>query len=186
MTDRNDNPDAPQDEAAPLSPIEHAHAPFNVIATFGQAADARKAIEALEKAGIDGTDIALHGVETTTEDSDVDPSTRTGPVGRTGLVAAVAGGVGSVVGAVIGVVILGDAIGTVAAAAMGVVFIGGMAAVIGAAWVIGLGRAWHDTFLDLREGDVSVGVHTTEEEIAEHAASVLESRQPDSIRRYRE
>ncbi len=185
MTDPNDDSDIGPEGVAPLSPPEHEHAPFNAVATFADAAAARDAIEALEKAGVDGADIALHGVETTTDDSQVDATTDAGPFGRTGFVAAVAGAIGTAVGAVIGVLILGDTVGTIPAALMGGIFIGGIAAVVGAARVIGIGRAWHDTFLELREGDVTVGVHTADAELAERAASVLESLESRATHRYR-
>lgn len=163
----------------------------NVIATFGDVADARRAVQALERAGIESGDVVLHGGET-------DPlsgrQARERDLQVTGHVAKRAAG-GWVVGAVLGAAAMIGVLNVIGVEPrLGASIAGGIAGAllfgaIGAFW--GGGRdipvnneAFEETFATDVDGQVAVTVHVRHADLATKAEEALRQLSPSSVRRY--
>lgn len=163
-------------------------AEHNVVATFADMDKARKAMDALGRAGIEGEDISLLG--RAAEEARTDPDTRlrdldaTADIAKRAGVGAAAGGtLGAIAGAaafvipgvgpVIGMGLLAAAAGTAAGASVGGM-VGGVAG-------FSLDDSWDLTFQEsIREGRVLVAVHAADRSDVDKAAEVFRNTTPTS------
>ena len=158
-------------------------ADYNVVATFPDMEAARKAMDALGRAGVEAEDISVLGQAV--EEARSDPDTRlrdldatTDIAKKAGAGAAVGGALGALAGAaafvipgvgpVVGMGLLAAAAGGTAAGAS----VGGM---VGGVAGLSLEDDWDLTFQEhLRAGRVLLAVHAADKSDVEKAAEVLE------------
>lgn len=166
-------------------------AEHNLLATFGELAEARKALQALERAGVEAGDVVLHGAETSPETG---AATRAADVAVTKHVGKWALGgfvVGGLVAAALLVVVV-NVIGveprmaaSVGAGIAGFLLGGAITAFWSGAKEIPVNaEAMEDTFATTTSGTVAVAVHTDDAAKAGKAEDVLRSMGPTSLRRY--
>ena len=164
----------------------------NVVATFATPEQARDALEALGRAGIDGDKVSLVGRDA--EEVASDPDTRLRDMEMPAEVAkqATKGGiVGTVLGALAGAAAfaipgIGPGIGTGIFAAMAAGGIGGGAVggMVGGIAHLDLSESWELTFGDsIRGGKVLVAVHAGPTRRPGEAAEVLEKEQAEKVER---
>jgi hypothetical protein len=165
-------------------------AEHNVVATFPDMESARKAVDALGRAGVDAENISLLG--RAVDEARIDPDTRlrdleatTEVAKRAGVGAAAGGALGALaglaafaipgVGPVVGMGLLaGAAAGTAAGGA-----IGGM---VGGVAGLSLEDDWDLTFQEsIRAGRVLVAVHARDRADVERSAQVLEEQGSDQL-----
>ncbi len=162
----------------------------NVVATFATPEQAREALEALGRAGIEGDKVSLVGRDA--QEVASDPDTRLRDMEMPAEVAkqATKGGVvGTVLGALAGAAAfaipgIGPGIGTGIFAAMAAGGIGGGAVggIVGGIANLDLSENWELTFGDsIRGGKVLVAVHAGSDEEARQAAEVLEKEQAEKV-----
>ena len=162
----------------------------NVVATFGRMEDARDAVLALGREGIESDRVSMVGKDV--EEVASDPDTRLRDLEVTGEVAkkaALGGATGSVIGGLAGAAAfvipgVGPAIGTGiwAAVAAGGVAGGAVGGMVGGVASIDLNDEWELTFQDaLKGGKVLVAVHADGEEQAAKARQTLEKHGPEKI-----
>jgi outer membrane lipoprotein SlyB len=168
--------------------------PYNVVATFPDMEAARKAFDALEKAGIDGDDMSLLGrtadrvaAETDTRDRDAHL------VGEVSDHVVKGGAIGSVAGAIAGTVAFvipgigpGIGVGIWAATLGGAVAGGAVGGVAGGVSAFDQGEDWELTFDDVAEGKVLVATHADSEADAEHHEKLLRDVSPLKVERFNE
>ncbi|HEV3401736.1 MAG TPA: general stress protein [Acidimicrobiales bacterium] len=165
-------------------------AEFNVVATFPNMEAARKAIDALGRAGIEAEDISVLGQSV--EEARSDPDTRLRDLDATadvakkaGAGAAAGGALGALAGAAAFVIpgvgpVIG--MGLLAAAAGGTVAGASVGGMVGGVAGLSLEDDWDLTFQEsLREGRALVAVHATEKADVEKAAEVLEEEKADKL-----
>ena len=162
----------------------------NVVATFEQMEQAREAVLALGRVGIDADKVSMIGKDV--EEVASDPDTRLRDLEVTGEVAkkAALGGVaGTVLGGLAGAAAfiipgVGPVIGSgiwaaVAAAGVAGGAVGGM---VGGVASIDLNDEWELTFQEaLKGGKVLVAVHADDEEQAGEARRTLEQHGPEKV-----
>ena len=171
-------------------------AQYNVVAEFPDMDAAGSAVDALEKSGVDGSEISLLGRaveeaagQTDTIERDAAVADRIGKRavagaaagtaagGVTGFLAGLAAfaipGIGPVVGA-----------GVWAATAAGAVAGGAVGGVLGGVSSVDMTEAWELTQEAVRAGHVMVGVHSGDEDHVNRGAEVLRSRDPLRMDRY--
>ncbi|HUH08090.1 MAG TPA: hypothetical protein VML96_09815 [Egibacteraceae bacterium] len=165
----------------------------NILATFGDKAGARAAMEQLETGGVDAASISLHPDDEAVDDRN-DTQVRDREVAGKGLRTA-AGGmiIGAVVGALLGVlgglIAFGDPTeglgvwGTVAFALGGAAAGAGVGLIAAGAGRMKQSQAWESSWAPTGGGEFVVGVHSeTRDEIA-RAEEVLAERNPLTLRR---
>ena len=167
---------------------------YNIVATFPDMETARKAFDALERAGIDGDDISLLGrhadeaaAETETRERDAHL------VGDVGEHVVKGGAIGSVAGAIAGGVAfmipgVGPAVGAgIWAATLGGAIAGGaVGGVAGGVSSMDQSEDWELTYDDVAAGKVLVAAHAEDGEEADKQESVLRSNGPVKIERFDE
>lgn len=162
----------------------------NVMATFGALEEARAAVLALGRAGIEADKVSMVGRDV--EEVASDPDTRlrdldvTGEVGKKAILGGTAGTViGGLAGAAAFVIPgVGPAVGTGiwAAVAAGGVAGGAVGGMVGGVASIDLNDEWELTFQDaLKSGKVLVAVHADGPEQAAEARRVLEEHGPEQV-----
>jgi hypothetical protein len=168
--------------------------PINIAATYDDMEAARKAITALERAGVDGDDISLLGrrVDVVAHEQD----TRERDAHLTGDVtkkAAEGGALGTVAGAVAGTVAfaipgIGPGIGAgIWAATLGGAIAGGaVGGVAGGISAIPQTEDWELTYDDVRDGKVLVVTHAEDEPQAEKQTKSLRAHDPVKLERFDE
>jgi hypothetical protein len=147
---------------------------------------ARRAIDALERAGVDGGQIALAG--DTAQEAATDTDTRvpdekvTRRVGKRAVVGALAGAVvGTVVGLLLGAALSGGG-GALWAAAMGGFLVGGtVGGILGGVSSLDMSEAWELTQHPARSGPVHVSVHSDDPDELARAKEALLGESPISI-----
>jgi hypothetical protein len=156
-------------------PAEHG-----AVATFGRMDRARRAMDALQRAGVEATLIHLRGPEAERAAGQVDTTERdVRETSRIGSRAAMGGAIGSAIGVVIGGVIgalvfepfAGGFWGALLAGAIGGGAVGGVAAGVGSADLV------EDVELTYDRDDVGpvrVEVFSPDPDVAARAAEVLE------------
>lgn len=145
---------------------------------------ARRAIDALERAGVDGGHIALAG--DTAEEAATDTDTRvpdervTRRVGKRAIIGALAGAVvGTVVGLLLGVALSGGALW---GAVMGGFLVGGtVGGILGGVSSLDMSEAWELTQHPARGGPVHVSVHSEDPDELARAEEALLGESPISI-----
>lgn len=173
---------------------EPVFAPHDVIATFERMTDARRAIQAVQMAGVDASQISLYGpaADEAAADLDVrDADARfTGEMWRRTWIGSI---VGFVLGVAVGVVgawwsLRGVGPGTTAvfwAAVVGMAVLGlGTGAATGAASAAQMSRAWELTFHTVAPGAVGVAVHTARVSEARRIEAVLQRHRPIQLERF--
>jgi len=171
-------------------------AEFNVIGVFPDMVAARKAMDALERAGVDAVHISLLGPRAEEASSRADTRERDENVAvdvgkRTGIGAAAGAAAGGIAGLIAGAVAfaipgVGPVIGAGlwAAAAGGALAGGAVGGVIGGVSAVGLNEAWELTYQSVRAGRVLVGVHSDDVRVVERSAGVLRGKNPISVDRF--
>lgn len=166
-------------------------AEHNLLATFGDLQDARKAVQALERAGIEAGDVVLHtgheapatGAAARARDVAV-----TRHVGRWAAGGFVVGGLISAAVIIVVVNVIGVEPRLTASVGSGIAaFLLGGAIVAfwsGAKEIPVNAEALEGTFGARSTGEVAVAVHTSDAGRAGQAEDVLRSLQPRSLRRY--
>ncbi len=162
---------------------------FNVVATYADMETARKAIDALERAGVDGEDISLLGRHADAAAAELETRQRDAHlVGDVAEKATKGGAVGSVVGAIAGAVAfvipgVGPALGVgIWAGALGGAIAGGaVGGVAGGVGAIDQSEAWELTYDDVAEGKVLVATHAETDEDAETHKRLLEGVGPEKL-----
>lgn len=164
---------------------EHGQNRYNVVGAYVEMRDAREAIEALEFAGVEASDISLLGEVAAEAAERADEETNTAARDR-GIISRVAGrailfgSTGAIAGAILGLLLagigaefarVGDSV-AVQAASWGL-FGAIVGSLIGAYSAFAIGRAWELTFEPAGGGEVLVGVHSEDAKEAEKAARVL-------------
>jgi outer membrane lipoprotein SlyB len=167
---------------------------MNVVATYPDMATARKAITALERAGVDGDDISLLGRQADVVRREED--TRERDAHLTGDVAkkvGEGGALGTLAGALAGTVAfaipgIGPGIGAgIWAATLGGAIAGGaVGGVAGGVSAMPESEDWELTYDDVREGKVLVVTHAEDEAEAEKQAQVLRTHTPLKLERFDE
>jgi hypothetical protein len=157
-------------------------ATHNVVVAFDDSMQAREALLALERAGIDGSKLSYLGIEPSA-DQTIDERTSELDNAELSFVArgtAKGGTYGTIGGAAIGgALMLIPGIGTIAGAGILGAALGGGAfgGVLGGIWGgfnrMGASQAWDEVFHDIEEGLVLVGVHTDDPEEIRRACDVL-------------
>lgn len=170
----------------------------NALATFEDIDRARESILALEREGLEGSDVSLlsrhDGPEGPDESADTREEDRQlgGDVGKrvatgaavgtaagglagflVGLAAFSIPGVGPVIGAGVWASLVGGAVGGGA--------VGGIVAGVSG---IGTSEAWQTTYAALEENRVVVGYHDDDPEGVERAEKVLREQEPLSVERF--
>lgn len=167
----------------------------NVLAVLADMEEAREAVEALERAGIEANAISLLGrtaeaaSEPTRERQRQGDEAVTSEAGRTaGKSAAAGAGIGGAAGFVAGAAVFGiPGIGQALAAGIWASTLGGAAAGAGVGFTAGgvagvkESEAWGLSFKALSEGKVVVGVHGEHEDMVRRAAGVLEGFDPQQL-----
>jgi len=162
----------------------------NVMATYGEMEQAREAVLALSRAGIEADKVSMIGKDV--EEVASDPDTRLRDLEVTGEVAkkaALGGATGTVLGGLAGAAAfvipgVGPAIGTGiwAALAAGGVAGGAVGGMVGGVASIDLNDEWELTFQDaLKGGKVLLAVHADGEEQAAQARGILEEHGPEKM-----
>ena len=165
-------------------------AEYNVVATFSDMDAARKALDALGRAGIEAEDISVLGQAVDEARSDPDTRLRdldaTADVAKKAVGGAAAGGaLGALAGAAAFVIpgvgpVIG--MGLLAAAAGGTVAGASVGGMVGGVAGLSLEDDWDLTFQEsLRAGRVLVAVHATDKADVEKAAEVLEEEEADQL-----
>ena len=178
---------------------ETQYAPFNVVATYRSAEEARAAITALERSGgVEAGDIELLGVDgagaprTNEAQRDVDMAV-TGAVAKRSGVGIL---IGAVVGGLIGLLggwlvfevfdlvddmttagVFGAAIAGAAVGALLGMFYGGASG-------LPVSEAWGETFEAVKTGATCVAVHTHQQDEADAALDALKKTNPAKLGRF--
>lgn len=178
-----------------MSPIPHerALAAHNVIATFPDPAHARKAVDALERAGIDAGNIVLSGPAI--EEADSHAATRrrdarvTRRVATRAATRAVLGlVVGTMAGAGVGLLVV--AVADAGALALSLAVIGGafgggvLGVMTGGISALPMTEAWDLTYDAVRQGRAVIGVHSEDPGDVEKAVGALSHVQPVRLERF--
>jgi hypothetical protein len=168
----------------------------NVTAAFPDMDEARKALDALEAAGIESSKISLLGprAEEAAEESDTRSRDleATKDVGKKVAAGAAAGtAVGGAAGFLAGLAAFAiPGVGPVIGAGVWAATIGGAVAggsvggVVAGVGSIDVSEAWELTYQSVREGRVVVGVHSDDEEEVVRGAEVLGKLEPLSLHRF--
>jgi hypothetical protein len=169
-------------------------APHDVLAILPSMEDARRAVQALQSAGIEATRISLFGPAADEAAASVDVREADGRFAgvmwrRTWVGALIGAGVGALFGAVgAGIVLRGagpDAIGVFWAAVVGAAVLGlGTGAATGATSSAQMSRAWELTFHTVLPGEVGVAVHSDDPREALRAEEVLRRLGPTQLERF--
>ncbi len=165
-------------------------ADYNVVATFPDMGAARKALDALARAGIEAEDISVLGQAVDEARSDPDTRLRdldaTADVAKKAIGGAAAGGaLGALAGAAAFVIpgvgpVVG--MGILAAAAGGTVAGASVGGMVGGVAGLSLEDDWDLTFQEsLRAGRVLVAVHAADKGDVERAAKILEDEGADKL-----
>src|ERR687887_814172 len=170
-----------------------AFAPHNVIAVFPGMEEARKAIDALERGGIESAEISLLGPaaeeaaeHTDTRDRDAGVADR---VGTRAVVGAAAGGAtGGLAGFLAGLAAFAiPGVGPVVGAGVWAATIGGVVAggsvggVIGGYSAVDMNEAYELTYESVRAGRVLVGVHSEDQGNVDKGEGILRKLDPLSV-----
>jgi outer membrane lipoprotein SlyB len=168
--------------------------PYNVVATYPDLKAARKAFDALEKAGVDGDDMSLLG--RTADEAAVETETKNRDAHLVGDVSehVVKGGaIGSVAGSIVGTVAfvipgVGPAMGVgIWAATLGGAVAGGaVGTVAGGVGALDQNEDWELTYDDVAEGKVLVATHADSEADADMQEKVLREASPVKVERFDE
>jgi hypothetical protein len=178
---------------------EMQEAPFaehNAIGVFPDMVAARKAMDALERGGIDAVHISLLGPRAEEASSRADTRERDENVAvdvgkRAGIGAAAGTAAGGIAGLIAGALAfaipgVGPVIGAGvwAAAAGGAVAGGAVGGVIGGISAVGLNEAWELTYQSVRAGRVLVGVHSDDRGDVDRGADILREHGALSVDRF--
>jgi len=166
--------------------------PINVVATYPDMETARRALTALERAGVDGDDISLLGREADVVAAEEDTRNRdahlTGDiakkVGEGGALGTVAGAVAGAVAFVIPGIGPGIGAGIWVATLGGAVAGGAVGGVAGGISAIPQTEDWELTYDEVRDGKVLVATHAEGEDEAGRQAKVLEAHKPEKLERF--
>jgi hypothetical protein len=166
-------------------------AEHNLLATFGDLDQARKAVQQLERAGIEAGDVVLHGAETppatgaVAREQDVEVTKH---VAKWALGGAIVGGIVSAALLVLVINLIGvepRLAASVGAAIAGFLFGGAVVGFwTGAKEIPVNAEALEGTFGRSVDGTVAVAVHTGDAGLATKAEDVLRSLDPTELRRY--
>jgi outer membrane lipoprotein SlyB len=159
-----------------MEPVEEVHAAFPDLER------ARKAIDALERAGVDGGHISLGGrpARVAARQRDIrKPDARvTRLVSKRTLMGATAGGlVGALAGFLLGLALPGDA-ALVATTIGGVIAGGAVGGVIGGVSSVDMSEAWELTQHRAGDGPVTVAVQSSDSDELARAREALEAEDP--------
>jgi outer membrane lipoprotein SlyB len=165
---------------------------FNVVATYPDMPAARKAFDALERAGVDGDDISLLGPHADDAAAQLDSSKRDAHlVGDVSEKVVKGGAIGSVAGAIAGGVAFvipgvgpGIGVGIWAATLGGAVAGGAVGGLAGGVGAVDQSEDWELTYDDVAEGKVLVATHADDEAKADEHESVLRQNRPEKIERF--
>jgi len=165
---------------------------LNVVATFPDTAAARHAIDALERAGVDGDDISLLGRAVDAAAAQEDTRERDAHLFGDVMDKALKGGaVGTVAGALAGTVAfaipgIGPGIGAgIWAATLGGAVAGGaVGGMAGGVAATNETEDWELTYEEVGAGRVLVAVHTDDEAEADRLAELLQKHDPLKIERF--
>lgn len=169
----------------PQTRLEDVRGPHNVVADFPGVGEARAAISALERGGIEGTHISLLEAELPSGQAEEAPESSQTPalsIVRRALIGGLLGGL--VAGAVGWIIGIPDAPDWISALLFAVVFgpvVGGAIALFGS---LGVSRAWEHTFEPVAEGRVAVGVHSDDPAEVERGAEILAEQNPLRLNRF--
>ncbi len=170
-------------------PSTQEYRSYNVTATYPDMQRARRGVEVLEEAGVEGNDIFLQGsaareAATTgdTEQRDKSFMNRSARTVRQGvLYGALAALVASIV---IGVIVFRDNTPAIVALAAGGTFVGaGVGLLVSALAQQKQSSAWEVTLDDVA-GPVAVGVHTHDLTAFEKATTALAGTEPQRLQRF--
>lgn len=160
-----------------------------LVARFDEMERAREAILALEREGIEGSNVTLEGPERErppAETTDTRGRDRQlgGDVGKRVALAALIGTVvGAVLGLALGLVAFSGA-GVWASAIGGGIAGGAVGGVLGGVSGLGTSGAWQRTYAGVREDGVVVGVRHADREIVDAAERTIREHGPEAVERY--
>ena len=171
-------------------------APHNVVAVFPGMPEARDAIDALERAGMDAAEISLLGRAAEEAAEHLDTRERdegmAGRVGSRATVGAVAGGAtGGLAGFLAGLAAFAiPGVGPVLGAGVWAATIGGAVAggsvggVIGGYSAVDMNEAYELTYESVRAGRVIVGVHSEDPAHVQKGEEILRTLDPVRVDRF--
>jgi hypothetical protein len=173
-----------------------ALAPHNVVAVLPGMAEARKALDALERGGIDAAEISLLGPTVEEAAEQVDTRERdAGVAARVGARAAVGAAAGGATGGLAGFIaglaafaipgvgpVLGA--GVWAATIGGAVAGGSVGGVIGGYSAVDMSEAYELTYESVRAGRVVVGVHSEDPAHVDKGEEILGKLEPLTTDRF--
>jgi len=168
--------------------------PYNVVGTYPDMDAARKAFDALERAGIDGEDVSLLGPHADEAAAETDTRERDAHLlGDVGDKVVKGGAIGSVAGAIAGTVAfvipgVGPAIGTgIWAATLGGAVAGGaVGSVAAGVSAVDLSEDWELTYDEVADGKVLVACHADDKAQADKCEEALRAEEPQKIERFDE
>lgn len=171
-------------------------AAHNVVAVLPGMQEARKAIDALERGGIEAAEISLLGAAAEEAAEHMDTRERdagvAGRVGTRAAVGAAAGGAtGGMAGFLAGLAAFGlPGVGPVLGAGVWAATIGGAVAggsvggVIGGYSAVDMNDAFELTYESVRAGRVLVGVHSEDPDRVDKGEQILRKLEPLSVERF--
>jgi len=175
------------------------YAPYNVLATYRSADEARAAITALERdGGVEAGDIELLGADgvgaprTNEAQRDVDGAIAGTVAKRVGAGVAAGAAIGGIVGLVAGYLVFEvfDLVADMTTAGVFGAAIAGAAVgaylgfFYGGATGLPVSDAWGETFEAVKSGSTCIAVHTHEEAAAEAALEALRKTKPARLGRF--
>lgn len=176
--------------AAEVREYGGSFAEHNVVAAYPDLSSAKKAIDAIEWAGMDAVNVSLLG-RTATKASDVRTNPETGRADRrlandvarrsiTGIV------LGAIVGATVGVLtyLVYDDLGIWIGVAGGIIIGGTIGGFAGGMWSLDANQQAEVTYHDAPSGHVLVGVSSDEKQRVDRAADILAKKDPLTVHRY--
>lgn len=168
----------------------------NVVGAYDSMEAARKAIDALQFAGIEADDISLHGppAEQAARRTDKETLPVDRPIVQRVAIRAIGWGIaGGIVGAILGLILWSADVGIgamtdSAAFQIGMWTLAGLIAgtLIGAYSAITVSEAWEMTYEPVAEGRVLVGVHSDNEKEIASADKVLRKEHALEVARFDE
>jgi hypothetical protein len=180
----------------PSKEEQAAFAPHNVVAVFAGMSQARKAIDALERGGVEAAEVSLLGPAAEEAAEHLDTRERdAGVAGRVGARAAAGAAAGGAAGGLAGFLaglaafaipgvgpVLGA--GVWAATIGGAVAGGSVGGVIGAYSAVDMTEAYELTYESVKAGRVLVGVHSEDPEHVDKGQEILSKVEPLSVERF--
>ncbi len=165
-------------------PARGDHAAHNVVAVYRTADEARQAVNALSRAGVDALHVELIDRESSLSSGSTARADEelTGQVGRRAAIGAVIGAVaGIIVGLVIHLIVRGNVVPEIVGGLVGLVIGGVLGAFYGGASAL---SPRGPNFSDIQVDRDAVAVHADDRDLVERAVAALTPTSPELLARF--